>query len=81
MFNQPTLKNLADYEKRYKKYFDAFESKSVLARTGKRITENDLAVLGAQLEQFESWKTFQENNGSADDLGAVPRIALDKQVA
>lgn len=33
--------------------------------------------MGHQLEQFESWKNFKEANGSADDLGILPRVALD----
>ena len=70
------MEKLSKYEKKYKQYFDLYERKSVKA-TADKVDEWDLAVLGAQLEQFESWKSFQEANGSADDLGVLPRIALD----
>jgi len=71
------MENFGTYEKKYKKYFDVFEKKSSKAKANKRVDEWDLAVLGAQLQQFENWKSFKEANGSADDLGVLPRIALD----
>jgi len=70
------MEKLSKYERKYKQYFDLYERKSVKANADK-VDEWDLAVLGAQLEQFESWKSFQEANGSADDLGVLPKIALD----
>jgi len=68
---------MGDYEKKYQKYFDLYESKSSKAKAGKSVNEFDLAALGAQLEQFEHWTSFKEANGSADDLGLLPRIGLD----
>jgi len=74
---EAVMEKLGTYERKYKKYFDVFEKKSTLAKAKKRVDEWDLAVLGAQLEQFENWKSFKEANGSADDLGVLPKIALD----
>jgi hypothetical protein len=71
------MENLGTYEKKYKKYFDVFEKYSTKAKANKKVDEWDLAVLGAQLDQFENWKSFKEANGSADDLGVLPKIALD----
>jgi len=71
------MENLGTYEKKYKKYFDVYEKLSAKSKIGKRVDEWDLAVLGAQLSQFENWKSFKEANGSADDLGVLPKIALD----
>jgi len=74
---ESALKNLSEYEKKYQEYFDLFEAKSVKSKAGNAISDFDLAALGAQLAQFENWKNFKEANGSADDLGVLPKIGLD----
>ena len=64
------------FGEKYKKYFDFYESKSILART-KGVTNEDLFALGQQLENFENYSKFNEANGSTGDLGVLPNIALD----
>ena len=78
MFGQnKIMENFGTYEKKYRKYFDVFERASAKAKAGKRVDEWDLAGLGSQLQQFENWRSFKETNGSADDLGVLPKIGLD----
>jgi len=77
MNTDAVMKNFSEYERKYRNYFDVFESKSAISKAGRKVTEWDLAVLGSQLSQFETWKSFKESNASADDLGVLPKIALD----
>jgi hypothetical protein len=60
----------------HKEYMDFFESKSTINKV-RSVTEDDMYAFGAQLEQWESYKSFMEANGSASDLGTLPNIALD----
>ena len=71
------FKEMATYEKKYKKYFDIFEKKSLKTKAGLPIKEDDIYALGKQLEKFEEWVAFKESNASADDLGILPKVGLD----
>jgi len=65
------------YYKKYKPYMDLFEKKSVVAQVNGGITEDDVYSLGEQLERFEDYMKFCEADGSKNDLGVLPTIALD----
>ena len=40
-------------------------------------SEYDMYALGEQLQRFEDYKKFCEDNGIVNELGTLPQIALD----
>jgi len=65
---------------KYRDYMDLYEKKSVKAMV-KGVTDEDIYALGEQLEAFEGYVKFAEENGSRSDLGVLPNIAMDVIVA
>lgn len=66
-------------EKNHGDHIKALE-KSPLASV-RSITEHDIATLGMQFANFETYRQMCENQGSMANLGQLPKIALDVIVA
>lgn len=64
------------YLKKYRPQMEALQSGSPLARH-RRITMFDIVALGEQLQQFDNYKQFMNEAGSAGDLGHLPDLAFD----
>lgn len=76
--NESVIEQSAEgYLKKYRPQVEAFESYSLLAKTGASVTASDIYALGKQLDQYESYANFCESNGTLAELGAIPSIALD----
>lgn len=69
------IRKAESYYKKYRPYMEALE-KAPLAKV-RSIATYDYLVLGEQLEQFQNYHNFMHENGTAADLGTLPRIALD----
>ena len=63
------------YAKKYKTQMDFLESKSLLSKT-RKITAYDKYALGEQLKQFDQLQKMCEYDGSINQLGVIPKIAL-----
>lgn len=63
------------YFKKYKPYMQSFE-KSLVAKA-MDISEHHLIQLGKQLDQWETYKQICEASGSLQNLGELPKVALD----
>jgi len=63
------------YRKKYAPQVEALEN-SLLAKV-EGITEFHIAQLGKQLDAFETYTQISEANGSLNNLGILPKIALD----
>lgn len=76
--NESIIENNADqYFDRYRSQIEAFESHSVLAKSGAAISASDVYALGKQLEQYEEYQRFCESTGTVGALGQLPSVALD----
>ena len=79
--NKPMFEKISEkaekYYKKYKPYMEFFEKHSVVGKVKGRVAEEDIYALGEQLERFEEYKQFVEADGSRNDLGILPNIALD----
>lgn len=64
------------YVKKYGEYVHQLESKSILSRV-RSVGAFDIYALGKQLEAFEEYKSFVEEDGSLAQLGKIPNVALD----
>jgi len=65
------------YYKKYRPQLEAFESNSLLARSGQSVNPSDIYAVGKQLEQYEDYQRFVESNGTLAELGQIPNMALD----
>ena len=63
------------YRKKYGDQIDALEN-SLLSKV-EGITEFHIAQLGKQLDAFETYTSLTEANGTLNNLGVLPKIALD----
>jgi len=63
------------YKEKYGDYIEVLEASPMSKIVG--FTEFDVYALGEQLETFENYKRFAEDNGIANELGTLPQIALD----
>ncbi len=79
--NQENLEKLENerlvegYFKKYKKYLQSFE-KSLVSKA-MDLTEHHLIQLGKQLDQWDVYTQICEANGSLNNLGELPKVALD----
>jgi hypothetical protein len=64
-----------NYRKKYKDQVEALEG-SMLAKV-EGIKEYHVAQLGKQLDAFETYHRLAEANGTLNNLGVLPKIALD----
>ena len=63
--NESVIEQSAEgYMKKYRPQVEAFESYSLLAKTGASVTASDIYALGKQLDQYESYANFCESNGT-----------------
>lgn len=79
-FNEQGLESQAEQKaenlyRRFRPQMEALES-SPLARL-RSITPFDVVALGEQLQQFETYRQYIAEAGTASDLGKLPTIALD----
>lgn len=63
------------YSKRYRSQMNLLD-KSLLAKC-RGISHHDIYALGSQLEAFDEYKSFCEENGNLNQLGRIPQIAYD----
>jgi len=75
MLNESVERIAERYMAKYGKYINSL-SKSPVAKC-RSIGMYDAYALGKQLEAFENLKAFCEADGSTNDLGILPKIALD----
>lgn len=76
--NEANVEDLAGlYAKKYRGYFDAYESMGIHRKINESVNPWEMAALGQQLDQFRNYKTFCENNANLAALGVIPQIALD----
>lgn len=68
-------KLVESYFKKYKKHIQSFE-KSLVSKA-MDLTEHHLIQLGKQLDQWEVYTKMCESNGSLQNLGELPKVALD----
>jgi hypothetical protein len=64
------------YLKQYPDHMKALESHSLLSKV-RSITPYDIYALGMQLDAFQAYKKFCEDDGTISALGTIPNIALD----
>lgn len=64
------------YFDKYRAHMSVFEHKSLLAKT-RKVGMYDIYALGKQLEAFDSYKAFCEDQGNVNLLGKLPSIAYD----
>lgn len=76
--NETSVERVAGfYGKKYKDYFRIYESMGIHRRINESVNPWEMAALGQQLDQFQNYKTFCENNANLASLGVIPQIALD----
>jgi len=63
--------------KKYKKYIDVYESKSLSSKINGSASIEELANLVQKLEATEESMRFLEANGGIGDFAVLPKIALD----
>lgn len=63
------------YFKKYRKHLEAFEKSLVSKATD--IGDHHLIQLGKQLDSWELYTNILEANGSLQNLGELPKVALD----
>ena len=61
---------------KWRSLVESFERNSVLAKT-RGVEPQDIAALGAMLQQWENYEKFCEANGTLSDLGILPKHALE----
>lgn len=75
-FNENMNEQMADgYRKKYATQV-AFLEKSLLSKV-QSITPQHIAALGKQLDMFETYKKMVEASGNLNNMGLLPRVALD----
>jgi hypothetical protein len=75
-FNENMNEQMADgYRKKYASQV-AFLESSLLSKV-QSITPQHIASLGKQLDMFETYKKMVEASGNLNNLGLLPRVALD----
>lgn len=62
---------------KYASQVDAYEQNSIKARINESMSPYEIVALGQQLDQFQSYATFCEGQGTLGSLGNMPQIALD----
>lgn len=80
MLNEEQKKNddvrmAEQYFKKYKPYMKAFEN-SLVAKAIP-VSEHHLVQLGKQFDQWEVYQQIMEANNSLNNLGELPKLALD----
>lgn len=61
--------------KKYRKQVESFEKSLVAKAVG--VQPHHIVQLGKQLDQWESYRSMMEANGSLNSLGDLPKIAID----
>lgn len=75
-FNENMNEKMAEsYRKKYPAQV-AFLEKSLLSKV-QAITPTHISALGKQLDMFETYKKMCEASGNLNNLGLLPRVALD----
>lgn len=64
-----------NYRKKYKEQVTALESSMLNKVVG--VNEYHIAQLGKQLDSFDTYLKLSEANGTLNNLGQLPRVALD----
>lgn len=78
--NEKKTERLAEsYFKKYKKHLQAFE-KSLVSKA-MDLSEHHLVQLGKQLDQWGVYTEICEANGSLQNLGELPKVALTFRAA
>ena len=77
-FNFEQVKQKAQqYHEKFRDHMDVLEHDSMLSKVQGGISHFDVYALGKQLEQFEYYKAFCEDQGNVNMLGKIPDIAFD----
>lgn len=69
------------YHAKYKDLIEAYERGAQKNRIGESLSSFEIAAVGQQLDQFESYRKFQESMSNLGALGAVPQVASEVIVA
>lgn len=77
VFGTDRIAESADYYwTKYRPFFEDLEKHSPLSKF-RGVTEFDYYALGEQLRQFENYRDYVNEAGTASDLGKLPNVALD----